>query len=344
MYLSKIALKQFRSYEDKSFSFDKSLTLITGNNGAGKTNLLEAVYVLLQGSSFRVNDRDMIRSDTAWWRIDGLIDGLPRQLRYQLDHRPAKQIVINETPKRLMYGDRLPVVLFEPGDLQLVHGSPARRRDTIDTILSSLSQPYKTALGRYERALGQRNNALKQYGQSSDDLLFSWDVLLSEYGVTILQARYELVRKLNELLSAYYSQISGKTETVTVRYISSLPETVTSSQFIAGLHTKRQLDSLRGTTSIGPHRDDIEFFINTEPAKTSASRGEVRTLLLSLKIANAKLLHDTYDINPLILLDDVFSELDATRQSNLLSLTESNQVIITDTQNHTSQKVHEINI
>ena len=331
MYLSAITLKQFRSYEDATFSFDKKLTLVTGKNGAGKTNLLEAVYILLQGNSFRVTDKDLIQTDQRWWRLDGTIEGEPRQVRYQLDHRPAKQLLIHDTSKRFMYKDRLPVVLFEPNDLQLVHGSPTRRRDALDTMLSALSNHYKVTLGRYERALQQRNNTLKKQSHNLEDALFSWDILLSEYGVEILRARRDFVVRLNTLLGGFYSYIVGDIQELTITYKSDSNTDISSSRFVSALHSKLPLDRLRGTTSFGPHRDDVEFMLRGVNAKQSASRGEVRTTLLALKMAYAKLLEEVHGSRPLLLFDDVFSELDSDRRHNLFDSLGEYQTIITDT-------------
>lgn len=331
MYLSEISLKQFRSYKETKFSFDKSLTLITGKNGSGKTNLLEAIYVLLQGNSFRVSDKDMIQNDQAWWRLDGVVDKETRQVRYQLGVHPPKHLIIHENAKRFMAKDRLPVVLFEPNDLLLVHGSPTRRRDALDVMLASLSPTYKTTLGKYERALKQRNNALKNQIANLDDRLFSWDILLSEYGVELIYARHELIEKLNNLIGGYYAQIAGKQQSLRIVYKHDLGSDITPSRYIQSLHGKLALDKLRGTTSVGPHRDDMEFILDGHDARQSASRGEVRTILLSLKLAHAALLEKEYEQKPLILLDDVFSELDEKRQHNLLETFTENQVIITDT-------------
>jgi DNA replication and repair protein RecF len=331
MILSDISLMQFRSYKKVRFSLDPQLTLITGKNGIGKTNLLEAIYVLLQGGSFRVADADLIQTDETWWRIDGAIDGEARQVRNQRDRTPSKQLLVHDTAKRFTYKDRLPVVLFEPTDLQLIHGSPARRRDAIDLMLTALSQPYKQTLSRYERALQQRNNILKKQPPNLEDALFSWDVLLSEYGVSITEARRGYVETLNTHLTKYYSQIAGGMTELKVAYLSPFSRQVTASEYIAALHKKLPLDRLRGTTSIGPHRDDIEFYLDGSLAKQSASRGEVRTSLLALKLVYAHLLDEAYQTKPLILLDDVFSELDSERQHNLLSHLKDNQTIITDT-------------
>lgn len=331
MQLTDIRLQQFRSYTDAHFTFDPAITLITGKNGTGKTNLLEAIYVLLQGSSFRVSDSELIERTKEWWRIDGNFLDSDRQLRYQTTHKPAKQLIINDTVKRFTYKNKLPLVLFEPTDLQLIHGSPTRRRDSLDMMLTALSQPYKLTRGRYERALQQRNSALKKQPSNLEDVLFAWDILLSEYGVTITEARRDIVTKLNTVLPYYYSEIAGVTHELSIEYQSELPTAISISQYVAHLHHKLDLDRLRGTTSIGPHRDDITFYLNGSQAKLSASRGEVRSILLALKLAYAHLLEETYRIKPLILLDDVFSELDIERQENLLNKLTENQTIITDT-------------
>ncbi|MEO5499625.1 MAG: DNA replication and repair protein RecF [Candidatus Saccharimonadales bacterium] len=331
MQLTDLRLQQFRSYQSAQFTFDPHITLITGKNGVGKTNLLEAIFVLLQGTSFRGGDTELLHTDTTWWRIDGKLAGADRQVRFQRDNRPAKQLVVTETAKRFTYKERLPLVLFEPTDLQLVHGSPARRRDTLDTMLVALSHPYKQALSRYERALQQRNNILKKQPSNLEDALFSWDVLLSEYGVQINSARHGLIAELNHLLPGHYSQIAGGIHELKISYKSELPENISTSQYIAGLHRKLPLDRLRGTTSLGPHRDDLVFILEHVDAKQSASRGEVRSLLLALKIAYAELLEKSHGTKPIILLDDVFSELDTDRQTNLLSVLGGYQTIITDT-------------
>lgn len=331
MILNRIELYNFRSHTEAVFSFDPRLTLVTGKNGAGKTNLLEAVYILLRGTSFRASDRELTAFERDWWRVVGELDEITRELRHQSDKLPAKQLLMHDSAKRFHYKDRLPVVLFEPTDLQLIHGSPSRRRATFDDILISLSDEYRQALSRYERSLRQRNNTLKRYGASADlqDMLFVWDVALAKYGETIISEREKLIKQINQLLPEKYSQIAGRISDVSLRYHSTSPST--SSRFIDKLHKNIGLDKVRATTSIGPHRDDFVFYLNQTDAKALASRGETRSLLLSLKLAYTALLRDLHGTEPIILLDDVFSELDSDRQKNLLSALGDSQVIITDT-------------
>jgi len=345
MVLSSIELHQFRSHATRAFTFDPHLTLITGKNGAGKTNLLEAVYTLLQGSSFRgVSDGELTQFDATWWRVSGLVGDTVREVRYQSDRRPMKQLRVHDTHKRFTHKDRLPVVLFDPEDLLFVHGSPSRRRASVDTMLCALSYEYKLALSKYERALRQRNNALKQYGAlaSLQDRLFVWDVALSEYGEQLIAQRSEFVQQLNERIPRHYGQIAGKPADVELRYERSLSSPGSSSQFIEALSAHLTTDARRATTSVGPHRDDFTFHLGGSPVKTSASRGEVRSLILSLKLAYAELLHEAYNTLPLLLLDDVFSELDETRQTNILASLKHYQTILTDTKRST--KAHQIRL
>ena len=335
MKIDSIRLRQFRSYDDYELRFDDHITVITGRNGIGKTNLLEAIYVLFEGSSFRGVDRELIQYDKSWWRIDGTINNEPRQIRYQLEKSPAKQIIINETPKRFSFTNKLPLVLFEPNDLLFVSGSPSRRRDMVDRMIVTLSHEYKTALSRYERVVMQRNNALKRSypPQKLRDMLFVWDVSLAHHAEIITNARADFIKQINARLPYYYEQIAGELHDVTLRYVHSLPPHSTNSAIMALLDKTMARDIERRTSTKGPHRDDFVFVLGGVEAKTSASRGEVRSLILSLKLAYRDMLAEQFETAPLLLLDDVFSELDEVRQNNLLGSTEQNQIIITDTKN-----------
>jgi DNA replication and repair protein RecF len=345
MIVSRLELTNFRSHEREVFSFDPKLTLITGKNGAGKTNILEAIYVLMRGTSFRgVNDSELTTYSKEWWRVYAVVDELDREVRYQPGHLPVKQLIAHDNKRRFTYKDRLPVVLFEPNDLLLIHGSPSRRRATFDDMLMSLSLQYKQVHGRYERALKQRNNALKQFSSQSNiqDQLFVWDIALAEYGELLIRERTELVNSLNKLLPLEYAKIAGRPTDISLRYDSSLPAAASSSQFIHALHKNLALDRSRHTTSIGPHRDDFTFFLNSTPAKQSASRGEIRSLVLALKLAYAELLHRQYQTVPVMLFDDVFSELDEARQANIVGITSQYQTILTDTKQ--SSAAHQIRL
>ena len=333
MVIDNVSLQNFRSYESYRLKLDPRLTVIVGKNGIGKTNLLEAIYVILHGSSFRATDHELMRYEAAWWRLGIEFDDRERELRYEADKRPAKQLIDRSTKKRFSYQDRLPVVLFEPHDLLLISGSPSRRRDALDHMIGFLSKTYKQTLGRYERALQQRNNLLKQHTglESLKYHLFVWDVMIAEMSEYLLAERQKFISAINKRLPSMYERIAGVPSEVELVYMSSLPVNPTSSQVIAQLHTGLRGDIARGTTSVGPHRDDFGFRLAGKDAKNSASRGESRSLILSLKLVYADLLSEVYGTEPVILLDDVFSELDVDRQTNLLSLLDKHQTVITDT-------------
>lgn len=333
MVIDNVSLQNFRSYESYRLKLDPRLTVIVGKNGIGKTNLLEAIYVILHGSSFRATDLELMRYEAAWWRLGIEFDDRDRELRYEAEKRPAKQLIDRSTKKRFSYQDRLPVVLFEPHDLLLISGSPSRRRDALDHMIGFLSKTYKQTLGRYERALQQRNNLLKQHTnlEALKDQLFVWDVMLAEMSEYLLSERQRFISAINNRLPSMYERIAGVPSEVEFVYVSSLPAGTTSSQIIAQLHAGLRGDIARGTTSVGPHRDDFGFRLAGKDAKNSASRGESRSLILSLKLVYADLLSEVYGTEPVILLDDVFSELDLDRQTNLLSLLDKHQTVITDT-------------
>lgn len=341
MILNEISLYNFRSYKERKFEFSPSVNIITGPNGIGKTNLLEAVYVLMQGKSFRDNDEDLVNYGESWWRIVGQIDENERELRFEQQQNPAKQIVANGADKkRFTYKQQLPTVLFEPDDLLMVHAVPSARRRYIDDLLIKIDPTYRSTLRRYERALIQRNNLLKKsfgYNSSLKDAIFVWDVALAEYGSKIMEKRLRVVETINQTLSEEYSRIAGKPQTLRMVYLPSIESPVPDSTTIVQQLAKRlPVDSERGTTSVGPHRDDFGFVLNNQPAKQTASRGEVRTIVLALKQIELLLVEHHTKTTPIFLLDDVFSELDKRRQNQILNnkYHEAIQTILTSTENN----------
>ncbi len=338
MSISKIRLQQFRNYQDRTFEFSPGVTVITGNNGIGKTNILEALYIVSLGKSFRDPDELLTMHDQSWWRIQADVDDNVRDIRYK---DAVKTITINDKSfKRLSSHSALPVVLFEPDHLMLVHGSPSLRRGYIDKQIAQYTPGYHTTIRRYERVVAQRNKLLKSLHVDSDQL-FVWDVSLAELATKIITKRSELVASWNEELSELYTAISDKDDTIRVDY-STTAENY-SQRLLETLRRNLERDRMIGTTSAGPHRDDMVFYLNDMNMEHNASRGEIRTLLLALKYHNAQQLEVLYGTPPLLLLDDVFSELDETRQQKLLASHTRNQIVITTTHIHKKyQKSHTI--
>lgn len=333
MALERIVLTNFRSYKEGEFNFSPEVTVITGKNGAGKTNILEAVYVLLKGKSFRDSDEELIRHNEEWWKIVGVVNDSERELRYQLQQPRPKQFYVDGALKGVFtQKQQLPVVLFEPDDLLLLHGSPSRRRVYVDDIAAALTPGYRTVVNKYERALMQRNKLLKKGGSAKQmhDGVFVWDIMLAEYGAEIQKVRKKLLDDINKLIETEYSRLATSRTTLSLHYQSVLDGD--GPQEIAQLLSKSlQKDILRGFTSVGPHRDDVIFLLNSKDARTTASRGEVRTILLSLKQTELDLYKATSERPPLFLLDDVLSELDDQRQAALLNRRDNVQTIITTT-------------
>ncbi len=336
MVISTLRLQQFRSYSDATFAFSPGVNVIVGQNGRGKTNLLEAVYLLATGSSFRVADKELVQYDKDWFRLDAEFDDHKRSLRYQQAQSPAKHIVINDgEKKRFTRQFRLPVVLFEPDMLRVLSGSPARRRVFLDGLISQWFDDGAALIRRYERVLLQRNAVLKQAFElpSSvvDDRLFAWDMSLAELIARLEMYRYKVVAVLDEAISDQYSQIAQKTQHVKVAYQSSLPDGADQPAIIEKLRAARRLDTARGYTTLGPHRSDFSVLLNGQPIETTASRGEQRSIVLAMKNIEAQQLITIYDTTPLLLFDDVMSELDHGRQRSIQQNLQKGQIIITST-------------
>lgn len=333
MYITSLRLRQFRSYDDFSIELSPSVNIIVGPNASGKTNLLEAFQVACVGSSFRAKDSDLVKFNKAGAKIEALGEDLSRTIKIKPDGDGfVKQITIDGLDiKRLTINKTLPIVLFEPEHLRMIHGSPDKRRDYMDSILGMTIPTYKNTLRQYKRALAQRNRLLKQGGSIVKDHLFVWDVKLSEYGALIMEARINLIKRINQEANDVYRGLSGLKDKVELNYVSKVRTVDIRSAILKGLNQNLNKDILRGFTSIGPHRDDLQFILNKHDAQISASRGETRSLVLMCKIIELKVLEETYGRKPILLLDDVFSELDSKRRRALTSYLKDYQVIITTT-------------
>jgi DNA replication and repair protein RecF len=326
MIIENIKINNLRSHAHFSSEFSEKTTIITGPNGSGKTSVLEAISVALQGRSFKGVDRDMLRSGDAWWKIEIINDEDERVVKYQPESNIPKQFIVdNKQSIRLPAKYKYPVVLFEPDDLRLLHGSPARRRKFIDTLAAQLYSGYSQVLGRYERTLQQRNKLLKN--ETTQDL-FAWNVSLAKYGALIINTRAELIDRIDKNLRHVYNRISETGDSVVLRYPIKL-SAHNEQRLLNELESQVSRDRALGYTSVGPHRHDIEFEFNHKAAADTASRGETRTIILALKFLEVDLLEEAKEKKPIILLDDVFSELDESRQLHLATNFKDHQIIMT---------------
>lgn len=331
MILKTLRVQNFRTHSDFILEIGEKSTLISGANGSGKTSLLEAIYFALQGTSFRSSDKEILKNDgSSWFRIDlkDSKDSLRTIIFNNAVQKSKKQFLVDGNKKaRLSANLRIPVVLFEPDDLQLLSGSPTRRRNFLDYFLLQIFPSFQLALARYNKALKQRNNLLKRDNVSKDEL-FPWNLMLAEYGAEIISKRQDFLELLNSKIEEVYFEISGVKDEIKIDYLG---EKVSKNEILAILSKNIERDKILGYTNFGPHKHDIQFIFNKNPAQNVASRGENRSLVLALKFIETDVLADLTSRRPIVLLDDVFSELDDDRQKLLTKHFSKYQTIITST-------------
>lgn len=330
------------------FDEGKPLTILTGENGQGKTNILESVFMLATGKTFREADQnDLIKWGQDFFIIKGEIynekekDNMTLEVAYSSYPRKQKNFKINDVDKKHSeYIGALIAVIFNPKDINLLYMEPQNRRKYINLILSQTDKYYLEALGEYTKILKQRNALLKEISEKNARIneLDIWDEKLSMSGGYLTLERANFTNYLQKNLQKHYREISNGKEEISLKYnsqISASEDEHEPSQddlaktFRRKLLIKRDKDILFTTTSVGPHRDDIKFFINGHEFESSASRGESRTLLIALKLSEISYIKNHKKALPLLLLDDVFSELDEHRQQNLFKAIQDCQSIIT---------------
>lgn len=331
--LGDIRLQHFRSYADESFEFSPGVNIIVGPNGSGKTNLLEALLVIASGGSYRANDAELMQFGASWTRLDATSDASERVVKLETSGQNARKSfeLAGQRHQRLSQQKSLPVVLFEPNHLRLLAGAPELRRNFLDDLLEQTTPGYGATRRHYRRALAQRNALLKKGYASAKPQMFAWNIRVSELAGHMVAKRRELVAAINEQASATYQQLSGSSDDLAASYQSNLPETNYESALLQALESKLERDCFLGFTSVGPHRDDLALELAGHVSATSASRGETRSIILTLKVIELQLLASVRQQTPLLLLDDVFSELDGRRRQALTNFLAPYQTFITTT-------------
>lgn len=329
MKLHRLSVQNIRPHEKKEVVFHEALTIIIGKNGSGKTSIIESIYIALRGKSFKGVDDMIIRTDAEWYRIDLETEHDFRVVKYQSHPSGGKKKTFEiggKTQYRLSTQSKYPVVLFEPDDLRVATGSPARRRLFLDSIISQLYPAYGPTLRRYDRTLLQRNKYLKS-NTITHDQLFSWNVMLSRYGAEIITKRRELIDQLERDVTDVYRTIAATNDRIHVEY--TYTHTGSAASLLKEYEAVYERDVMLGSTSVGPHRHNVVFYLNGKNIAEVGSRGEIRTLTLALKFLEARYIEEKTSQKPIILLDDVFSELDENRQQQLMKEFEHNQIVMT---------------
>ena len=341
MKVTKIILRNFRNYVNLSLDFTQSINIFIGENAQGKTNILESIYYGAMGHSHRTNtDAELIRWEEEGASISIFFSrlGIENRLLFKFSTQQKKEIIANEyaiKPKELM--GFLNVVLFSPEDLMLIKGMPNLRRRFLDMEISQVSPAYYQQLLKYNRIVAQRNTLLKKIRENKEkpDMLDAWDEQLVTVGSQIAKKRQEAIKKLAMLANLMHRKITHNKENLTVIYqkheIDGIDDL--ANEYKNKLLKFRQNDIWRGSTSIGPHRDDLILSVNGINLRTFGSQGQQRTGVLALKLAELEFIKSETGEYPVLLLDDVMSELDASRREHLIHFIQDRvQTFITATE------------
>ncbi len=334
MYIESMQLKDFRNYEELSLELSPGINIFYGNNAQGKTNILEAMYLCSTTRSHKGSrDRDMIRfgSDQAHLRMEIVRDDIKHRIDMHLRRGRSKGAAVDGIPIRrsAQLLGMVHIICFSPEDLSMIKNGPAERRRFLDMELCQLDSVYLRELSDYNKVLLQRNALLRQisFQYSLIDTLDAWDMQLVRYGSRIIQARREFVDKLNTIIEPVHASLTGGREKLTVIYRPN----VEADGLAEAVQEGRQTDLRMKTSTAGPHRDDLAFEADGIDIRKYGSQGQQRTAALSLKLAEIEIVRRLIGEAPVLLLDDVLSELDAGRQNYLMDSIKDIQTMITCT-------------
>lgn len=339
MYFKEIELNNFRNYEDQKVEFDKKVNIIVGENAQGKTNLIEGLYIMSLGKSFRTSkDSEMIKFGCGMAKVKTLAVRSDRDVAVEIGFVKNKKSLKIDGVKMKKASDLLEniyIVVFSPDDLKIVKEDPDKRRRFIDRELCQLKPVYFDSISKYKKVLAQRNFLLKEE-RPDNAMLDIWDAELCEYGSRIIAERVRFIEKIKKISSAIHRDLTDGREELDIEYESNIPvkENIKEQKnaFNEILSAGRKRDLLRRNTGSGPHRDDISILVDGIDVRNFGSQGQQRSAALSLKLAEIKLIHEETGEQPVLLLDDVLSELDRTRQRQLITSFGDNQIFITATE------------
>ena len=334
MIIKSIELSNFRNYESLNIQFDSGTNILYGDNAQGKTNILEAAYLSGTTKSHKSSkDKEMIRFNCEEAHIRTIVEKNDKE--YQIDmhlrSRGSKGVAVNKVPIKKaseLFGI-LNIVFFSPEDLNIIKEGPAERRRFLDSELCQLDKLYLSDLAKYNKILNQRNKLLKDISFRPDliETLPMWDMQLVETGKRIIQRRKVFIEELNEIIGQIHSNISGGKEHLILKYEPNIEDIFFGDELLKA----KQKDLKLCQTTVGPHRDDMLFSVNGIDIRKYGSQGQQRTSALSLKLSEIEIVKKSIHNTPVLLLDDVLSELDSNRQNYLLNSISDIQTIITCT-------------
>ncbi len=346
MKILSLELNNFRNYKHVAVDFKDGLNVLYGKNASGKTNMLESIYLCSIFHSPRTTkDKEMILigEDKATVSLVLQTKYKKQTINLQIDEKGKKRVLVNNIPLNRageLFGV-LGVVFFSPDEMKLVKESPQERRRFMDVGLSQQQRSYFSALQRYNKTVKQKNNLLKEWrgNRNIDDMLDVWDTCLAKEGAVIISKRLAYIETLNDAASKFHTAISSEKEKLVLSYESTIKAENSKvsvadieKQLYESIVSSRSKDKELGYCSVGPHRDDIKIEINGKDSRKFASQGQQRTVALALKLGEVIIYKNEIGEPPILLLDDVLSELDIGRQKLLLEMTDGFQTILTCTE------------
>lgn len=328
MKVKNLKIFNFRNIENIELCPCEGMNVICGENAQGKTNILEAIWLFTGAKSFRNSkDREFIKfnEDFSLLEFDFISEGIEKDSKIKIEEKREIFLNDNKLKSPSLIAGNFNAIVFSPVDLRIVTDGPSIRRKFLDTAIGQIYPAYIEILRKYTRAVIQRNSIIKDYKYDStlSVMLDSFEEEIAALGEKIIELREKYIEKLNTFLPNIYKGLSGGKENLSTVYIK------TSENLKEDLKNKRNEDMFSGVTSVGPHRDDIEFKINEIFARTYASQGQKRSVALSLKLAEAEVIRKNVGECPVFLLDDVMSELDPERQNFILNHIKDMQVFLT---------------
>lgn len=333
MQIKDLTLRNFRNHINLEISFKDKINLILGENGAGKTNILEAIHLISTTKSAKAQyDRDLVNYDSNFCTI--VLNDLSNNLELQIlksdtsTNVSTKKAKVNKTPKSLNYfGGMFNSVLFIPEDVEVVTGSPSARRKYMDMVLIQTSEGYKKVLTLYTKAVRQRNKLLETMNEGGHGFgqIDYWDEQILDLGTTIQKKRIEFFEYIRTILQGYNYKLNGAKSNLEVVYKMNEMSKERMDKY-------KDTEIAAKTTLVGPHRDDFEILLNNKNIAYFGSRGQQRTALLALKLSEIDFIESKTDEKPVLLLDDIFSELDEHHKNTVLEVIQGQQTIITSTE------------